>query len=155
MSLFSAAKMAQLKNTPRLHFVQTRLLSCALFAHQCNSFQNSHIVQLLHFKDEFIARTGYNRKYAIHVLKNSAYVKVTHFNNAAKKSVQIITKTRQKRICRMEVGQGCTSLYILRRRVLTEPARMPVVLISSDVLFVLKIMNEQNPVSNAYVPVRI
>ena len=31
--------------------------------------------------DEFIATTGYNRKYAIHVLKNSAYVKVTqHYN---------------------------------------------------------------------------
>ena len=47
--------------------------------------------------DEFIATTGYNRKYAIHVLKNSAYVKVTYFNNTAKKSVQLITKTRKKR----------------------------------------------------------
>ena len=47
--------------------------------------------------DEFIATTGYNRKYAIHVLKNSAYVKVTYFNNAARQSVQVITKTRKKR----------------------------------------------------------
>lgn len=35
--------------------------------------------------DEFVATTKYNRKYAIHVLKNSAYIKVTHFNNVAKK----------------------------------------------------------------------
>ncbi|WP_230977588.1 hypothetical protein [Treponema vincentii] len=47
--------------------------------------------------DEFIATTGYNRKYAIHVLKNSAYVKVTHFNNVARQSVQVITKTGKKR----------------------------------------------------------
>ena len=47
--------------------------------------------------DEFIATTGYNRKYAIHVLKNSAYVKVTNFNNVARQSVQVITKTRKKR----------------------------------------------------------
>ena len=105
MSLFSAAKIAQLKNTASLHFVQTRLLSCALFAHHCNSFQNSYFVQLLHFKDEFIATTGYNRKYAIHVLKNSAYVKVTHFNNVAKKSVQVITKTRKKRNYEKYYGQ--------------------------------------------------
>ena len=47
--------------------------------------------------DEFTATTGYNRKYAIHLLKNTAYIKVTHFNNAAKQSVQVITKTRKKR----------------------------------------------------------
>ena len=47
--------------------------------------------------DEFIATTGYNRKYAIHVLKNTAYVKVTYFNNVARQSVQVITKTRKKR----------------------------------------------------------
>ena len=34
--------------------------------------------------DEFTATTGYNRKYAIHLLKNSACIKVTRFNNAAK-----------------------------------------------------------------------
>ena len=51
--------------------------------------------------------------------------------------------------------QELTSLSILGRRVSTEPARMPVVLINSDVLFVLKIMNEQNSVSNAYKDVRI
>ena len=51
----------------------------------------------MYFEDEFIATTGYNRKYAIHVLKNSAYVKVTHFNNVARQSVQVITKTRKKR----------------------------------------------------------
>ena len=47
--------------------------------------------------DEFISTAGYNLKYAIHVLKNSAYVKVTHFNNVARQSVQVITKTRKKR----------------------------------------------------------
>ena len=54
--------------------------------------------------DEFIATTGYNRKYAIHVLKNSAYVKVTHFNNVAKQSVQLITKTRKKRTYKKYYG---------------------------------------------------
>ena len=56
--------------------------------------------------DQFIATTGYNRKYAIHVLKNSAYVKVTNFNNAAKKSVQVITKTRKKRNYEKYYGQA-------------------------------------------------
>jgi len=55
--------------------------------------------------DEFIATTGYNRKYAIHVLKNSAYIKVTHFNNAARQSVQVITKTRKKRTYEKYYGQ--------------------------------------------------
>ena len=55
--------------------------------------------------DQFIATTGYNRKYAIHVLKNSAYVKVTNFNNVAKKSVQVITKTRKKRNYEKYYGQ--------------------------------------------------
>ena len=55
--------------------------------------------------DEFIATTGYNRKYAIHVLKNSAYVKVTHFNNVARQSVQVITKTRKKRNYEKYYGQ--------------------------------------------------
>ena len=48
--------------------------------------------------DEFIATTGYNRKYAIHILKNKAKIKITHFNNVEKKSVQVITKQRKKRI---------------------------------------------------------
>ena len=56
--------------------------------------------------DEFIATTGYNRKYAIHVLKNSAYVKVTHFNNVARQSVQVITKTRKKRNYEKYYGQA-------------------------------------------------
>ena len=47
--------------------------------------------------DEFTATTGYNRKYAIHILKNSARIKITHFNNKEKKSVQIITRQRKKR----------------------------------------------------------
>ena len=47
--------------------------------------------------DEFVATTGYNRKYAIHILKNSAHIKITHFNNVEKKSVQLITKVRKKR----------------------------------------------------------
>ena len=55
--------------------------------------------------DEFIATTGDNRKYAIHVLKNSAYVKVTHFNNVAKQSVQVITKTLKKRKYEKYYGQ--------------------------------------------------
>ena len=55
--------------------------------------------------DQFIATTGYNRKYAIHVLKNSAYVKVTHFNNVARQSVQVITKTRKKRNYEKYYGQ--------------------------------------------------
>ena len=48
--------------------------------------------------DEFVATTGYNRKYAIHILKNSARIKITHFNNVEKKSVQLITKVRKKRL---------------------------------------------------------
>ncbi|QSH91737.1 transposase [Treponema medium] len=56
--------------------------------------------------DEFIATTGYNRKYAIHVLKNSAYVKLTHFNNVARQSVQVITKTRKKRNYEKYYGQA-------------------------------------------------
>ena len=55
--------------------------------------------------DEFIATTGYNRKYAIHVLKNTAYIKVTHFNNVAKQSVQVITKTLKKRNYKKYYGQ--------------------------------------------------
>ena len=55
--------------------------------------------------DEFIATTGYNRKYAIHILKNTAYVKVTHFNNVARQSVQVITKTRKKRNYKKYYGQ--------------------------------------------------
>ena len=47
--------------------------------------------------DEFTATTGYNRKYAIHLLKNTACIKVMHFNNAVKQSIQVITKTRKKR----------------------------------------------------------
>ena len=31
---------------------QTHILTCALFAHECNSFQSSHFVQLLHFKEK-------------------------------------------------------------------------------------------------------
>ena len=47
--------------------------------------------------DEFTATTGYNREYAIHLLKNTACIKVTHFNNAAKQRIQVVTKTRKKR----------------------------------------------------------
>lgn len=45
--------------------------------------------------DEFVANTGYNRKYAIHILKNTARIKTTHFNNVEKKSMQIIQKNRK------------------------------------------------------------
>lgn len=47
--------------------------------------------------DEFIANTGYNRKYAIHILKNTAVIKVSNFNNVEKKFAQIVHKTRKKR----------------------------------------------------------
>ncbi|WP_257225297.1 integrase catalytic domain-containing protein [Treponema parvum] len=67
--------------------------------------------------DEFIATTGYNRKYAIHILKNTAYIKITHFNNVEKKSVQVITKVRKKRryekyYCQ-DVQQEVIRLWIL------------------------------------------
>ena len=67
--------------------------------------------------DEFIATTGYNRKYAIHILKNTAYIKITHFNNVEKKSVQVITKIRKKRryekyYCQ-DVQQEVIRLWIL------------------------------------------
>ena len=55
--------------------------------------------------DEFVATTKYNRKYAIHILKNSAYIKITHFNNVAKKSVNVIKKTRKKRTYEKYYGQ--------------------------------------------------
>ena len=47
--------------------------------------------------DEFVATTGYNRKYAIHVLKNTAGIKVYSFNNTRRESVQIFTRQRKKR----------------------------------------------------------
>ena len=55
--------------------------------------------------DEFVANTGYNRKYAIHILKNSAHIKITHFNNVEKKNVQLITKVRKKRHYQTYYGQ--------------------------------------------------
>lgn len=62
--------------------------------------------------DEFIATTGYNRKYAIHVLKNAACIKVTHFNNVEKKSVQVITKKRKKRHYERYYGQDVQQAVI-------------------------------------------
>ena len=47
--------------------------------------------------DEFVANTGYNRKYAIHILKNSACVKVTNFNNVRRESVQILRSPPRKK----------------------------------------------------------
>ncbi|WP_257225307.1 hypothetical protein [Treponema parvum] len=38
----------------------------------------------------FITTTGYNRSMPS-VLKNTAYIKITHFNNVEKKSVQVIS----------------------------------------------------------------
>ena len=55
--------------------------------------------------DEFTATTGYNRKYAIHILKNSARIKITYFNNVERKSVQIIKKPRKKRHYEKYYGQ--------------------------------------------------
>ena len=46
--------------------------------------------------DEFTATTDYNRKYAIHVLKNTACIKVTHFNNIAKQERTGHCKNTQK-----------------------------------------------------------
>ena len=46
--------------------------------------------------DEFTATTGYNRKYAIHVLKNKAVLHTNAFNNVKKVSVKIINKPRKK-----------------------------------------------------------
>ena len=49
--------------------------------------------------DQFIANTGYNRKYAIHLLANTASVKIIEFNNSKKQIIEIIKKTpRKKRI---------------------------------------------------------
>ena len=48
--------------------------------------------------DEFTATTGYNRKYAIHVLKNKAVLHTSAFNNVKKVSVKIINKPRKKRM---------------------------------------------------------
>ena len=48
--LFSAAQIAQLKNTASLSKLKHRLLTYARSAHQYNSFQNSYFVQLLYFK---------------------------------------------------------------------------------------------------------
>ena len=60
--------------------------------------------------DEFIATTGYNRKYAIHILKNTARIKITRFNNVEKKSVQIITTVRKKR----HLGRAKPRLFRIR-----------------------------------------
>jgi hypothetical protein len=48
--------------------------------------------------DEFTATTGYNRKYAIHVLANTAQIRITSFNNVRKESIHIIRRQRRKRI---------------------------------------------------------
>lgn len=48
--------------------------------------------------DEFTATTESNRKYAVHILKNTARIKITYFNNKEKKSVQIISRQRKRRI---------------------------------------------------------
>ena len=58
--------------------------------------------------DEFTATTGYNRKYAIHILKNSARIKITHFNNVERKSVQIIKKPRKKRTMKNTTVKTCS-----------------------------------------------
>ena len=42
--------------------------------------------------DEFTATTGYNRKYAIHLLKNTAYIKVTHSNNVENRAYRSLQK---------------------------------------------------------------
>lgn len=55
--------------------------------------------------DEFVANTGYNRKYAIHILKNAAEIKTTHFNNVEKRSVRTIQKARKKRVYEKYYGE--------------------------------------------------
>ena len=49
--LFSAAKLARLKNTASLPCGKHRLLTCAHSAHQYNSFQKLMFLQLLYFKE--------------------------------------------------------------------------------------------------------
>ena len=55
--------------------------------------------------DEFVANTGYNRKYAIHILKNTARIKITHFNNVERKSIQVIQRQRKKRVYQKYYGE--------------------------------------------------
>ena len=49
--LFSAAKIARLKNTASLPIGKHRPLTYARSAHQCSTFQSLYFVQLLHFKE--------------------------------------------------------------------------------------------------------
>ena len=56
--------------------------------------------------DEYCATTGYNRKYAMHVLKNRAYIKTTSFNNVPMQSVQLRARPeRKKRAFRKKYGE--------------------------------------------------
>ena len=54
--------------------------------------------------DEFCATTGYNRKYAIHILKNSAFIKTTFFNNREKRSVKVVERRKRKRVYKPKYG---------------------------------------------------
>jgi hypothetical protein len=56
--------------------------------------------------DEFTATTGYNRKYAIHVLKNSAQIRITNFNNVRKESIHTVHRQRRKRVYVPFYGSG-------------------------------------------------
>lgn len=55
--LFSAAKLAWLKNTASLPCGKHRLLTCAHSAHQYNSFQKLMFLQLLYFKEGILQYT--------------------------------------------------------------------------------------------------
>ena len=70
--------------------------------------------------DEFTATTGYNRKYAIHILRNTARIKVTRFNNCGRKSVQLTAKApRKKRVYVKRYGgdvrQEVIRLWVMSR----------------------------------------
>lgn len=75
--------------------------------------------------DEFIATTGYNRKYAITTLNTHAELKITNYNNVRKESATLLKKVRKKRIYRPFYGNDVQkeiiklwqfSLYLCSKR---------------------------------------
>lgn len=56
--------------------------------------------------DEFVATIKYNRKYAIHILKNSAYVKVTHtLTTLPKKVCESLKRHEKAKLWKILYGQ--------------------------------------------------
>ena len=71
--------------------------------------------------DEFTATTGYNRKYAIHILRNTARIKVTRFNNCGRKSVQLTAKApRKKRVYVKRYGGDDPGLFHIQGQILAK-----------------------------------